>query len=358
MLRRSACGGPADRREAGVAEKRPVLITGGAGFIGSHLAESLLADGLEVTVLDDLSTGSLKNIKHLMDPAGPADRADRAGRPGFRFELGSVLDEELTDRAVAASEEVYHLAAAVGVKMVFANPTGTIERNVNGTESVLRACLRYGRKVFLASTSEVYGKDVSGATGGFRETDAITLGPSMRWCYACSKALDEYLARAYHSDKGLPVAIGRIFNTVGPRQAGAYGMVIPRFVSWALSGRPIQVYGDGLQLRTFTHVADAVRGIRGLMAEPRAEGRVVNVGSEERTTILDLARAVKEMTGSASEIVLVPYEQVYGEGFEDIRNRVPDVTRIRELIGFRAERTLEDILRDTIDYARAEAPGA
>ena len=324
-------------------ETRSVLITGGAGFIGSHLAEACLAEGRRVTVLDDLSTGSLRNIKHLIDS------------PGFRFELGSVMDPSLTDEMVRASDEVVHLAAAVGVELVFSKPTETIERNVSGTEHVLRAALRYGRKVFVASTSEVYGRDPAGDGTSFNETDEVTLGPSMRWCYACSKALDEYLARAYHYDKGLPVVIGRLFNTVGPRQSGAYGMVIPRFVEWALAGKPIQVYGDGGQVRTFTHVVDAVRAITGLMGEPGAEGEVVNIGSEETVSILDLARLVKDMTGSTSEIVHVPYEEIFGDGFEDIRNRVPDVTKIRSLTGFRAEHGLREILADTIDYARSAA---
>jgi UDP-glucose 4-epimerase len=257
---------------------------------------------------------------------------------------------------VRGSDEVIHLAAAVGVQLVFSKPTETIERNVTGTEHVLRAALRYGRKVFIASTSEVYGKDPRGdGQTSFSETDEITLGPSMRWCYACSKALDEYLARAYHADKGLPVVIGRLFNTVGPRQSGAYGMVIPRFVEWALAGKPIQVYGDGGQVRTFAHVADAVRAMMGLMVEPDAEGEVVNIGSEETVSILELAQLVKKMTGSASEIVHVPYEEAFGEGFEDIRNRVPNVAKIRDLTGFKAERSLSEILADTIEYTRSAA---
>jgi UDP-glucose 4-epimerase len=319
---------------------RRTLITGGAGFIGSHLAESLLADGREVIVLDDLSTGSIANIEHLLDSAG------------FRFEHGSVLDRDLCERAVAECSEVVHLAAAVGVRMVFSNPAETIERNVGGTEAVLRSALRHGRKVFIASTSEVYGRDVASSKGAFRESDEIVLGPSMRWCYACSKALDEYRARAHVRESGLAVVIGRIFNTVGPRQTGAYGMVIPRFVSWALSGAPMQVYGDGEQVRTFTHVADTVRAIRALMEEPGAEGEIVNIGSEETTTIADLARLVKDVARSDSEIVLVPYEEAYGEGFEDVRRRVPDLTKLRALTGFRAERTLRDIVEDVIAHAQ------
>lgn len=332
----------ANSQEGGeVSGTKRVLVTGGAGFIGSHLAESFLADGVAVTVLDDLSTGSTRNIEHLRSS------------PGFRFEEGSVLDAELAGRAVAEADEVVHLAAAVGVKMVFAQPTDTIRRNVQGTENVLAAAVRGGRKVFVASTSEVYGKDPERGGDSFHETDHVVLGPSMRWCYACSKALDEYLARAYHLDSSLPVVVGRIFNTVGPRQSGAYGMVIPRFVEWALAGEPIQVYGDGLQVRTFTHVLDTVRAIRLLMAEPRAVGEVVNIGSSETVSILELAGLVKEATGSGSEIVKVPYEEAYGEGFEDIRSRVPDLAKLHALTGFRAGRSLGDILRDTIDYARA-----
>jgi UDP-glucose 4-epimerase len=319
-----------------------VLITGGAGFIGSHLAESLLAHGDEVHVLDDLSTGSLRNIQHLID------------EPNFHFVHGDVLDAATCDRLVADVKQVYHLAAAVGVKLVFTKPMETIECNVRGTENILASCLRFGRKVFIASTSEVYGKDTGGGGQKFGERDAITLGPSMRWCYACSKALDEYLARAYHIGKGLPVVIGRLFNTVGPRQSPAYGMVIPRFVQWALAGEPIQVYGDGGQRRTFNHVLDTVRAVRALMNEPRAEGEVYNIGGEEVSTISGLAERVRDAADSQSEIVLVPYEQAYGQDFEDIRNRVPDIGRLRELVGYEPAHTLDDILRDTIANARLD----
>jgi len=325
-------------------EVRSVLITGGAGFIGSHLADSLVADGVEVWALDDLSTGSLRNVRHLLD------------RPEFHFESGSVLDAELCRRLVAGVDQVFHLAAAVGVRLVFRQPVETIERNVRGTENVLAACLEHGAKVFLASTSEVYGKDMPNGSEPFRETDAITLGPSIRWCYACSKALDEYLARAMAASKGLPVVIGRLFNTVGPRQTGAYGMVIPRFVRWALDGRPLQVYGDGQQKRTFVHVDDAVRAIRALMAEPKAEGEVVNIGSDEVVTIADLAARVLTAAGSASEIVAVRYEEVFGDGFDDIRHRVPDLGKLRRLIGFQPRHRLDAILRDAVEHARSEDP--
>ena len=316
---------------------KSVLITGGAGFIGSHLADKLIADGVRVTVLDDLSTGNLRNIRHLI------------GGAGFQFRLGSVLDRQLCDQAVATSDEVIHLAAAVGVKMIFERPMETIERNVRGTEYILEAALRHGRKVFLASTSEVYGKEPAGDSTCFAETHNITLGPSMRWSYACSKAVDEFLGRAYFHSKGLPVITGRFFNTVGPRQSGAYGMVIPRFIEWALSHKPLQVYGDGQQVRSFTHVRDVVRVVCGLMREPKAEGEVFNIGSTEAVTILDLARRIIQMTQSRSEISFLSYEQAYGEGFDDIRNRVPDVTKIRRLLTFQPESSLDEILRDTIE---------
>jgi UDP-glucose 4-epimerase len=318
-----------------------VLVTGGAGFIGSHLVETLLKDGHPVVALDDLSTGSLRNVQHLI------------GQHGFRFELGSVLDRERCQRAVAEADVVVHLAAAVGVKLVVERPVETIERNVRGTEHVLEAALRHGRRVFLASTSEVYGKGTPDGRAVFRETDDVTLGVSMRWSYACSKALDEYLARAYHQTKGLPVVIGRLFNTVGPRQTGAYGMVIPRFVDWALAGAPIQVYGDGQQVRVFAHVQDTVWALWALMNEPRAVGQIVNIGGAEPVTMLDLARRITALTASASQIVLVPYEQAYGAGFEDVRLRVPDLGRLRELTGSHPTRSLDAILADMVEDGRA-----
>jgi UDP-glucose 4-epimerase len=317
------------------------LITGGAGFIGSHLAEALLARGQEVVVLDDLSTGSLQNILHLMR------------QPGFEFVLGSIMDEATVDRAVAACDVVYHLGAAVGVRLVFEQPVRTIETNVRGTQHVLDACLRHGRKVLVASTSEVYGKDVHNGTGRFREDDDITIGTSIRWCYATSKALDEFLARAYWQEKGLPVVIARFFNTVGPRQSPAYGMVLPRFVEQALRGLPITVYGDGSQVRSFTWVGDAVEATVRLMDAPAAEGRVFNVGSEEAVTIRDLAERVRRLAGSTSEIVHVPYEEAYGRGFEDIRHRVPDVTRLRQTVGYAPQTPLDLILERVIAHARA-----
>ena len=324
------------------------LITGGAGFIGSHLAEALLVRGDEVAALDDLSTGSLQNILHLMR------------RPGFEFVLGSIMDEQVVNEAIAACDVVYHLGAAVGVRLVFEQPVRTIETNVKGTQHVLDACLRHGRKVLIASTSEVYGKDVHNGSGRFREDDDITIGPSIRWCYATSKALDEFLARSYWQEKGLPVVIARFFNTVGPRQSPAYGMVVPRFVESALQNAPITVYGDGTQVRSFTWVGDVTEAAIRLMDTPRAEGEVFNVGSENVVTILDLARRVKEMTESASPVACIPYEQAYGPGFEDIRYRVPDITKLRRVTGFRPAVGLDDVLCRVVAFTRerlrAQAP--
>ncbi len=316
------------------------LITGGAGFIGSHLAEALLAREQEVVVLDDLSTGSLQNIFHLMR------------RPGFEFALGSVMDEELVDRIVASCDVVYHLGAAVGVRLVFEQPVRTMETNVHGTQNVLNACLRHGRKVLIASTSEVYGRDVHKGSGRFTEDDDITIGMSIRWCYATSKALDEFLARACFMEKGLPMVIARFFNTVGPRQSAAYGMVIPRFVDQALRGKPITVYGDGLQVRSFTWVGDAVEAIIRLMDSLRAEGGVFNVGSDEAVTIKELSERVRRMTNPGLEIVHVPYELAFGPGFEDIRNRVPDITKLRQAVGYAPTVALDEILERVIDYSR------
>jgi len=317
-----------------------VLVTGGAGFIGSHLAEALLGRGMEVAVLDDLSTGSLQNILHLMK------------RPGFRFVLGSILDERMVDEAVAGCDVVYHLGAAVGVRLVFEQPVRTIETNVRGTQHVLDACLRHGKKVLVASTSEVYGKDVHNGGGRFREDDDITIGPSIRWCYATSKALDEFLARSYWQEKGLPVVIARFFNTVGPRQSPAYGMVVPRFVEQALLNKPLTVYGDGSQVRSFTWVGDVVDAVIRLMATHAAEGEIFNVGSEESITIGELAERVRVMTGSSSVTVFVPYEEAYGPGFEDIRYRVPDIAKLRRLTGYAPTLSIDEILRRVIEYTR------
>lgn len=316
------------------------LITGGAGFIGSHLAEALLALEHEVVVLDNLSTGSLQNILPVMR------------RPEFEFMLGSIMDEKLVDAAVAACDIVYHLGAAVGVRLVYEQPVRTIETNVHGTQNVLNACIRHGRKVLIASTSEVYGKDVHNGTGQFREEDDITIGTSVRWCYATSKALDEFLARSCYIEKGLPVVIVRLFNTVGPRQSPAYGMVMPRFVEQAMSGRPMTVYGDGSQVRSFTWVGDVVEALVRLMETLAAEGEVFNVGSEEAITIRELAERVQHLTGSTSKIVYIPYEQAYGPEFEDIRHRVPSVAKLRRATGYAPTLTLDEILSRVIQHTQ------
>jgi len=321
------------------------LVTGGAGFIGSHLAEVLLARESEVTVLDDLSTGRRDNMLHLQH------------HPTFRFVQGSMLDIERVGEVMARCDEVYHLGAAVGVRLIFDHPVRTIETNVTGTEVILEAALRHGPRVFIASSSEVYGKDLPGY-GAFRETDDIILGTSIRWCYASSKALGEYLARAYFQEKGLPVVIGRYFNTVGPRQTGAYGMVVPRLVHQALTGRPLTIYGDGEQLRTFTWVGDAVRATIQLMETPAAVGAVFNIGSAEAITINDLARRILRLTGSHSSIVHVPYEEVFGPGFEDARSRVPDISRLRQTIGYRPTLTLDEILERVIASTRQTMSGS
>ncbi len=309
-----------------------VLITGGAGFIGSHLAERLLDSGLEVAVLDDLSTGRFENIAHLV------------GRPGFSFAIDSITNAMVLDRLASESDAIVHLAAAVGVKLVVEQPVHTIETNIMGAEAVLKAAARYRAKVLIASTSEVYGK---GIRTPFREDDDVVLGPTSRhrWAYAVSKMVDEFLALAYYQKYDLPVVIARLFNTVGPRQTGRYGMVIPRFVSQALAGEPITVYGDGSQTRCFCDVTDTVRALEALLMHPDAVGRVFNVGSTEEVSILELARKIKAITGSSSPITFVPYDQAYAPGFEDMERRVPDTTRIRTLTGWQPQYNLEAILQ-------------
>lgn len=327
-------------------EKKQVLITGGAGFIGSHLAETLLAQGHQVTIIDDLSTGRFENIEHLVD------------HPLFSFAIDTITNEVVMDRLVSECDTIFHLAAAVGVRLIVERPVHTIETNVMGTESVLRAALRYRAKVLLASTSEVYGK---GNSVPFCENDDVVLGPTARnrWAYAASKMVDEFLALAYHREKGLPVVIFRLFNTVGPRQIGRYGMVIPRFVQQAMQGKPLTVYGDGTQSRCFLHVKDAVAAILALDRSPEAIGKVFNVGSTEEITIKDLARrvlAAVEAAGVApakpadldERIVMIPYEEAYAEGFEDMERRVPDVSNIRQCVGWQPRYNLDDILRDVI----------
>ncbi|GAB4442930.1 MAG: SDR family NAD(P)-dependent oxidoreductase [Anaerolineae bacterium] len=319
------------------------LITGGAGFIGSHLAETLLAAGHPVTVVDNLSTGHFENIAHL------------AGAPGFRFAIEDIRNEVVMDRLLSECDVIFHLAAAVGVNLIVESPIHTIETNVNGTETVLRIARRYRRKVLIASTSEVYGK---GVQVPFAEDDDRLLGPTTksRWSYAASKALDEFMALAYHKEVGLPVVIFRLFNTVGPRQTGHYGMVIPRFVTWALRGAPIQVYGDGKQTRCFAAVGDVVRAIVALADATQAVGEVYNIGSAEEVTILELAERVRARSGSSSEIALIPYDQAYEAGFEDMRRRVPDTRKIRAAIGWEATTTLDEIIDQVVGYYRGREP--
>jgi UDP-glucose 4-epimerase len=315
------------------------LITGGCGFVGSHLAEALLDRGDRVTVIDNLSTGRFENIAHL------------AGRPGFHFAIETIANETVMDRLMSECDIVYHLAAAVGVDLIVREPVRVIETNINGSETVLRIGARYRKKVVLASSSEIYGKNEDVP---FREDADRILGPTMRsrWCYACSKAMDEFLALAYAKQLALPVVIVRLFNTVGPRQTGRYGMVVPRFVRQALAGEPVTVYGDGQQTRSFCHVGDVVRAIIGLVDEPDATGDVFNVGSTEEVTIEALARRTVALARSSSEIVFVPYDEAYEVGFEDMRRRVPDITKIRSLIGWEPRVDLDGILGSVIAYER------
>jgi UDP-glucose 4-epimerase len=325
-------------------EPMRVLITGGAGFIGSHLADACLARGDEVFVLDDLSTGSIDNIRHLR------------GLPRFHYTIESVHHAPTVAELVDQCDVVIHLAAAVGVRLIVESPVRTIETNVHGTEVVLAAANKKKKKVLIASTSEVYGLS---ADVPFREDGCLVLGPTSkgRWSYACSKAIDEFLALAYWRERKLPTVIVRLFNTVGPRQTGQYGMVVPTFIKQALTGRPITIHGDGTQSRCFTDVSDVVAALLGLMDHPGAVGEVFNIGSSEEVTIADLAARIKALTGSVSEIVHVPYEQAYGEGFEDMPRRVPDIGKVAALIDYRPRRSLDEILTGVIDYFR-DAPGA
>jgi UDP-glucose 4-epimerase len=319
-----------------------ILITGGAGFIGSHLSERLIAEGHEVTVLDDLSTGRIENL------------AAVRGSNALRVVEGTILDEELVDDLARPVDVIFHMAAAVGVKLIMDEPSRSILTNVRGTEIVLNAALKRNTLTFVASTSEVYGK---GVAVPFREDADLVLGPTSkhRWAYACSKALDEFLALAHWRERKQPVTVVRLFNTVGPRQTGRYGMVVPRFVQQALAGDPITVYGDGTQSRCFTYVGDVVRALIALAGEPRAIGEVVNVGNTEEVTIGELAVRVRDLAGSRSPIVHVAYEQAYDAGFEDMPRRVPDIGKIRALIGFEPKLCLSDILQRVIAHERRVA---
>lgn len=315
------------------------LITGGAGFIGSHLCEALLAAGHHVVAIDDLSTGRAENIAHLRP------------LPHFQFVRETITNSLVLDRLTSEADVVVHLAAAVGVQLIVEDPVRTIRTNVMGTEGVLEAAHRYGCKVLIASTSEVYGK---GVRVPFREDDDRLMGPTSRsrWAYAESKAVDEFLSLAYHQQFGLPVVIMRFFNTVGPRQTGRYGMVVPRFVRAALRGEPLEVYGDGTQSRCFGDVADVVRAVVVLAGEPRAVGQVFNVGATEEITIRDLADRVLSLTGSPSPVRLVPYDEAYAPGFEDMQRRVPSIDKLHALIGYAPAHSLDDTLRRVIQYER------
>jgi UDP-glucose 4-epimerase len=320
------------------------LVTGGAGFIGSHLSELLLEEGWEVYALDDLSTGSLDNVAHL--------------QPDARFHLvvDSVLNPAVVNELVHKCDVVYHLAAAVGVRLIVEQPVHTLVVNLEGTEVVLDHCNKFGKRVLIASTSEVYGdhRDVTPLS----ETSRRIYGPTTqrRWAYADSKAMDEFLALAYHQERGLDCVIARLFNTVGPRQTGQYGMVIPRFVQNALAERPLEVYGDGAQTRCFCHVQDTIRALSALMQEPAATGEIFNVGSTESVRIIDLAHRVIELTGSGSALAFTPFEQVYGGGIEDTLHRVPAIEKIGTTIGWEPTRTLDQILVDVIEHVRSAPP--
>lgn len=314
-----------------------ILITGGAGFIGSHLAERYLERGDSVYVIDDLSTGAFENIQHLRN------------HPRFTYYIDSITNYYLSAELVDQCDIIYHLAAAVGVRLIVESPVRTIETNIRGTEIILSLAAKKRKRLLITSTSEVYGKQNNVP---FREDDDLILGPTSksRWSYACSKAIDEFLAIAYWKEKNVPTVIARLFNTVGPRQTGRYGMVIPNFVRQALAGKDITVFGDGSQSRCFTHVDDAAGALIGLAEHSEAVGQVYNVGGTREVTILDLAKRVKELTGSSSEIVLVPYDAAYEEGFEDMQRRVPDLKKIKDLIGYEPRITLDAILTSVIDY--------
>jgi UDP-glucose 4-epimerase len=317
-------------------------VTGGAGFIGSHLCDHLLEQGHEVHALDDLSTGSFENIAHL------------EATDGFRCTVGSVADAEVLDALIAEADVVVHLAAAVGVRLVVESPVRAIETNVHCTEIVLAHADRHKKPVLVASTSEVYGKS---ATLPFREDGDLQMGATdkSRWAYACSKAIDEFLAMAYWRERGLPVTVVRLFNTVGPRQTGSYGMVVPRLVDQALAGTPLTVYGDGTQRRCFCHVADVVRALYGLLGSESVAGSVFNVGSTSEVSILELAHRIVDVTGSASPVQLVPYDEAYSEGFEDMYRRIPDIAKIGSLLGWAPERSLDEIIADVAEYERGRS---
>jgi UDP-glucose 4-epimerase len=319
-----------------------ILITGGAGFIGSHLADKLLAEGHEITVIDDLSTGRYQNVGHLED------------KPGFTLLIDTVLNSKLMEGLIRDADRVFHMASAVGVRLIMERPVKTIETIFRGTDVVLEFCSRYRKRVLIPSTSEVYGKGVSVP---FREEDDLLTGATdkHRWAYACAKTLDEFLALAHWKETQLPVVVVRLFNTVGPRQTGQYGMVVPRFVHAALKNEPIEVHGDGTQSRCFGHVSDVVNALAKLLETPACFGEVINLGNSEEVSINDLAKRAIALTGSTSEIKYVPYDEVYGDGFEDMRRRVPSLEKAMRLVGYQPTRSLDDIINDVAAEFRASA---
>ncbi len=321
------------------------LITGGAGFIGSHLAELLLERGDEVTILDNLSTGRYENVAHL------------DGEPAFHSVIGTVLNESLVDKLMERCDVVFHLAAAVGVELIIKRPLESLMTNIRGSEVVLEMAHRYRKRVLIASTSEIYGKNASGLLS--EDTDRVLGSPlKTRWSYSTSKAVDEVLAHVYWKEKGVPTVIVRLFNTVGPRQSGAYGMVIPRFVGQALAGEPLQVHGTGKQSRCFLHVSDVVDALTKVMDHSGATGQVFNIGSQEEVTIEELAKRVIRITGSRSRVQFIPYDQAYEEGYEDMPRRVPDTTKIHELIGFQPTMTLDQIIESVVASVRSPVQAA
>ena len=333
-------GGRSERALALGSAVVKALVTGGAGFIGSHLVELLLADGVEVFALDDLSTGSRQNVEHLME------------RRDFHLVVDSVLARSVVNELVHKCDVVYHLAAAVGVRLIVEQPVRTLVVNLQGTENVLEECNRFGKRVLIASTSEVYGDHREERP--LEEGDRRVYGPTTqrRWAYADSKAMDEFLALAYHQERGLDMVIARLFNTIGPRQSGEYGMVVPRFVTAALAGRPLEIFGDGAQTRCFCHVRDTIGALQRLMDSGGTSGEIYNVGSQNRIRIVDLAERVLDATGSSSAIEFVPFDRVYGQGIEDMLHRIPSTEKIRAAVGWEPTRGLDEILADVIDHAR------
>jgi len=367
MTHRDTVGAALLGHEAAWAARPPTfLVTGGAGFIGSHLVEALIEAGHDVFVIDDLSTGSIENIEHLKGYGSTATRSLGAGaaargrtdttasRPGrFHYFIDSIMNVPVLAELVDRCDIIVHLAAAVGVRLIVESPVRTIETNIKGTETVLELANKKKKKVLVASTSEVYGK---GSRVPFREDDDLVLGPTVkgRWSYACSKAIDEFLALAYWKERGLPVVIARLFNTVGPRQTGRYGMVLPTLVSQALSHRPITVFGDGKQSRSFTDISDVVWALMALAECEDAVGQVFNLGNGEEVTIEELAWKVRAMTESSSEIVYIPYEQAYEEGFEDMPRRVPDIAKLKRYVGYEPKVQLDETIQKVIAYYRSK----